>query len=313
MKGYVGSGDCEFWWLVVSNMSNISSTIFTKLLPLGCLGHLVARVALRSLPLLAGQVMICLLSCQIVRCQATWHTLPCWCARQISLPESKHRMNAKQHKTLTAAHGVSFRRSEIADLPRDRQSGEPQRSQKELRNCQPIKANAKLFSHILHGLLHPTTTKCIQTLETLDFDNKRTASGLMKIHPFCKVLILSQDPHHSVLICLFCQLFANLPYQGTPRNLHCSAAVNPGDGFAPSGGMPAAAGRNTFYISPNLKIAHLIHKLIHPCLTDGVWICILQLHKISYTPILPTSRQYKENQRIKTTSKCWRYSFIRPW
>lgn len=122
----------------------------------------------------------------------------------------------------------------------------------------------------------------------------------MKIHPSCRVLILSQDPHHSVLICRFCQLFANLPYQGTPRNLHCSAAVNPGDGFAPIGGMPAAAGRNTFYIStvwhlasksPNLKIAHVIHKFTHPCLTDGVWICILQQHKISYTPILPTSRQ----------------------
>ena len=91
--------------------------------------------------------------------------------------------------------------------------------------------------------------KCIQTLETLDFDNNRIASRLMKIHPSCRVLILSQDPHHSVLICRFCQLFANLPYQGTPRNLHCSAAVNPGDGFAPIGGMPAAAGRNTFYIS----------------------------------------------------------------
>ena len=88
--------------------------------------------------------------------------------------------------------------------------------------------------------------KCIQTLETLDFDNNRIASRLMKIHPSCRVLILSQDPHHSVLICRFCQLFANLPYQGTPRNLHCSAAVNPGDGFAPIGGMPAAAGRNTF-------------------------------------------------------------------
>lgn len=153
--------DCSSLTKAISNMSNISSTIFTKLLPLGCLGHLVARVALPSLPLLAGQVMICLLSCQIVRCQATWHTSPCWCARQISLPESKHRMNAKQQKTLTAAHGASFRRSEIADLPRDRQSGEPQRSQKELRNCQPIKA---LQSHLAWAVVQPTKRNAFKHL-----------------------------------------------------------------------------------------------------------------------------------------------------
>jgi len=174
MKDNVGSGDCEFWWLVVSKylrkaaliaapfqkLSAICQTSLPRFLlnfcPWDVLGTWWRGLRCAPCPCWRVRWWYAFLSCQIVRCQATWHTLPCWCARQISLPKSKHRMNAKQQKTLTAAHGVSFRRSEIADLPRDRQSGEPQRSQKELRNCQPIKANAKLFSHILHGLL------CIQ-------------------------------------------------------------------------------------------------------------------------------------------------------
>ena len=86
-------------------------------------------------------------------------------------PNSEWMQQFKQQKNsqpLTVFH-LEFRCSGIADLPRDRQSGEPQCSQKELRNYQPIKANAKLC-HIVHeAVVQPSEMHS----NTWDFDNKK--------------------------------------------------------------------------------------------------------------------------------------------
>ena len=139
------------------------------------------------------------------------------------------------------------------------------------------------------GCYATTQAKCIQTLETLDFDNKRIASRLMKIHPFCKVLILSQDPHHSVLpIVLPTFRTKELLVTFTNRRYACGCRTKRFLHFY--------SVTSCFKITKSQNSTCNPQVASDPCLTDGVWICILQQHKISYTPILPTSPQYKENQ-----------------